>query len=105
MSASIEVDDTTFAREVLEADTPVLVEFGATWCAPCRALAPVVERIAEERRGQCKVVTVDIDDAPRVAKTYGIRSAPTLMVFSGGEKRAVHLGLTSRETIVAMLER
>ena len=98
------VDDANFEAEVLKADKPVLVDFGATWCAPCKALAPVVDKLADETIGKYKVVTVDIDDAPGVAQKYGIRGVPTLAVFRAGEKTASHVGVTSKENLLKMLE-
>ena len=71
----LEVTDATFDAEVLKADKPVLVDFGATWCGPCKALAPVVDKLADETVGKYKIVKVDIDDAPGVAQKYGIPAA------------------------------
>jgi thioredoxin 1 len=99
-----QVDDARFAAEVLEAAGPVLVEFGAAWCPPCRALAPIVARVAADAAGRAKVVMVDIDDAPAVAKRYGIRSVPVVAVFRGGELVAQRTGLTTREVLLAMLD-
>ena len=100
----IEVTDETFDAEVLKADKPVLVDFGATWCGPCKALAPVVDKLADETVGKYKIVKVDIDDAPGVAQKYGIRGVPTLAVFRAGEKTASHVGVTSKEAILKMLD-
>ena len=99
----IEVDDATFDEEVLRASVPVLVDFGATWCAPCRALHPIVQRIAAEHAGRIKVVTVDTDASPRTAARYGVRAVPTVLVFRAGERTASHLGVTSKEKLVALL--
>lgn len=95
--------DAEFEGEVLKSDVEVLVDFGATWCGPCKALAPIVGKIAEDFQGKVKVVTVDIDDCPEVSKKYGIRSVPTLLVFEGGQKKAQSVGLTSRENILKLL--
>jgi len=94
-------DDTTFDREVLADTRAVLVDFGATWCAPCRTLEPIVEAIAAE--GRCKVVAVDIDDAPETARRYGIRGAPTLVVFRNGQRVAQHVGVTTRQKVLSLL--
>jgi thioredoxin 1 len=98
-----EVNDSTFEAEVLRADRPVLVEFGAAWCPPCRALAPIVERVAADCAGTLKVVMVDADESPEAAKRCGVRAVPTLVVFRGGEKRGQHVGLTTREKVVELV--
>jgi thioredoxin 1 len=100
----LEVTDDNFDTEVLKADKPVLVDFGATWCGPCKALAPVVDKLADETVGKYKIVKVDIDDAPEVAKKYGIKGVPALLVFKNGEKTAQHIGVTTRDKIVALIE-
>jgi thioredoxin 1 len=77
--------DSDFATDVLQADVPVLVDFWATWCGPCKAIAPHVEAVADEFSGKAKVVKMDIDSNPQVPAKYGIRSIPTLLVFKKGE--------------------
>src|SRR5215470_773202 len=91
----IELTDANFESEVLKSDVPVLVDFTATWCGPCKALAPIVESIADQYPGKIKVGKLDIDDAPVITRKYGVRSVPTCMVFLGGEKKGVHAGFTS----------
>jgi thioredoxin 1 len=85
MGAVQEVNDTTFNTEVIESNQPVLVDFWAPWCGPCRQIAPVVEQLAGENAGSAKVVKLNVDDAPQAAQSYGVSSIPTLMVFKGGE--------------------
>lgn len=97
-----ELTDTDFDSEVLKSSVPVLVDFGATWCGPCKALAPIVSKIADDFQGKLKVVTVDIDDAPETAKKYGIRSVPTVVFFKGGVKEGQQVGLTSREKLLQL---
>lgn len=99
-----EVTDATFDAEVLKADKPVLVDFGATWCGPCKALAPVVDKLADETVGKYKIVSVDIDDAPGVAQRYGIRGVPAILVFKNGEKTAQHVGVTTKDKLLALIE-
>jgi thioredoxin 1 len=80
-----EVTDATFEQEVLKAPRPVLVDFWAPWCGPCRMVAPIVEELAEEYDGKVNFVKLNTDDNPVIASRYGIRSIPTLLVFRGGE--------------------
>jgi len=100
----LEAGDANFDSEVLKADLPVLVDFGATWCGPCKALAPIVDKLADETVGKYKVVKVDIDDSPAVAQRYGIRGVPTLIVFKNGQKAGQHVGTTNKETLLKLLE-
>lgn len=79
-----EVSDSTFGNEVLQAGTPVLVDFWAPWCGPCRALTPTIDAIADENVGKLKVVKVNVDDNPSVAAQYGIRGIPAIMCFNKG---------------------
>ncbi|MFH8447051.1 thioredoxin [Streptomyces sp. NPDC018026] len=80
-----DVTDTTFAQEVIGNDKPVLVDFWAEWCGPCRLVAPVLEQLAAEYRDRIEVVQLDVDANPRTAAEYGVRSIPTLHVFRGGK--------------------
>ncbi len=84
MTAPVAVNDNTFNEVVLQANTPVLVDFWAPWCAPCRMVAPIVEELAGEYVGRVSVAKLNIDENPMVAARYGIHSIPTLMVFKGG---------------------
>ena len=99
----IPLGDDGFDEQVLRADLPVLLKFESKGCAPCRVLAPVVERLAEELAGRCRVFSVDIDAAPRAAARYGVRAVPTLLAFSGGAPRGQLVGVARREAILKLL--
>jgi len=96
MSQVIEVDDSTFEAEVLQSTTPVLVDFSATWCGPCKKLEPVVHEIAGEFEGRLKVVKVDVDQARQTAAKFGVMSVPTVFLFKAGEVKDQHVGLASK---------
>ena len=100
----VELTDTNFDAEVLKSDVPVLVDFTATLCGPCKVLAPVVEKLADEFAGKYKVGKLDIDDAPGVTQKYGVRGVPTVIVFKGGERKGQHVGVTNKETLLKLLE-
>ena len=86
MSSAPAVTDSSFDKDVLHSDLPVLVDFWAPWCGPCRMVAPVVEEISKDFEGKIKVFKLNTDENPNVASQYGIRSIPTLMIFKGGQK-------------------
>jgi thioredoxin 1 len=96
-------NDLNFEQEVLNSSGPVLVDFTATWCGPCKRLAPIVDEIAEEVKGKVKVGKLDIDESPLTASKMGIRSVPTLIVFKDGKAAAQHLGLTTKAKILGLV--
>lgn len=98
------IDDLTFEREVLGSPVPFLLDVTATWCGPCRALAPIVERIADAHAGALRVGKLDLDEAPATAARLGVRSAPTVIVFRGGREVARRVGLTTGEKLLKLLE-
>ena len=93
-----------FGAEVLESDVPVLVDFYAAWCGPCRMLAPVIEEVAEELAGKVKVCKMDVDEEPELAEEYGVFSIPTLMVFKGGKVTGASTGFIPKEEVLALAE-
>jgi len=99
-----EVNDTTFQAEVLEASEPVLVDFWAPWCGPCRAIAPMVEELAVENAGSVKIVKVNVDDSPTVAGQYQIHSIPTLMVFKDGNMVEMLQGVQPKPRVQDVLD-
>ncbi len=101
----IPANDLNFETEVLQSDLPVLVDFMATWCGPCRTIAPFIEQLATEYQGRAKFAKVDIDESPGVAQRYGIRGVPTLYVFKGGEIAAQLVGAAPKQSIASLIER
>jgi thioredoxin 1 len=104
MGATKAVTDATFASEVLQSDTPVLVDFWAEWCGPCLRVAPVLEEIANEMGDKVKIVKVDIDANPNTARDYRVLSVPTLTVFKGGEPVQSVAGARPKGDLVRLIE-
>jgi thioredoxin 1 len=105
MSAGIHnVTDASFEQEVLKAPGPVLVDFWAEWCGPCKMIAPVLEEIAQEYSGRLKVAKLNIDDNPGTPPKYGIRGIPTLMLFKNGQVEATKVGAVSKSQLAAFVD-
>jgi thioredoxin 1 len=100
-----EVSDSSFEKDVLQSDKPVLVDFWADWCSPCRALAPTVEAVAEKYATSARVVKLNVDHNPAVSQQYGIKGIPTLIVFNGGKEEERVVGATSKEAISKMIDK
>ena len=100
-----EVSDQSFEKDVLQSDKPVLVDFWAQWCAPCRMIAPTVEAVAEKYQGKASVVKVNVDDNPSVSQKYGIKGIPTLILFKGGKEQERIVGATSKDAISRIIDK
>ena len=104
-SSAAPVTDASFPEQVLESSVPVLVDFWAPWCGPCRMVAPVVDEISEQYQGQIKVVKLNTDENPQVASQYGIRSIPTLMIFKDGQRVDMVVGAVPKTTLASTIEK
>jgi len=99
----VNVSDETFESEVLQADKPVLVDFWAEWCGPCKMITPILDEIAQEYAGKLKVAKLNIDDNPATPPKYGVRGIPTLMLFENGEVKATQVGALSKSQLSEFL--
>jgi thioredoxin len=100
-----EVSDLSFDQEVLKSTVPVLIDFWAPWCGPCRAIAPVVEELATQYNGRLKVVKMNVDDNPQTPTRYGVRGIPNLIVFKGGQVAEQIVGAAPRAKLVQVIDR
>jgi thioredoxin 1 len=103
MTKAAAVTDATFDREVLQSSTPVLVDFWAEWCGPCKMISPVLQEIAEEHKGKLTIAKLNVDENPEVAMRYGVMSIPTLALFVGGVEKKRLIGAMPKRNIVAEL--
>lgn len=99
----LEITDANFAKEVEQSDVPVLIDFWAVWCGPCRMIAPIVEELASEYQGKAKIGKLDVDSNPGVATKFGIRSIPTILIFKGGKLADQIVGAVPKGVIVEKL--
>ncbi|MFI5297086.1 MAG: thioredoxin [Polyangiales bacterium] len=98
------VNDLNFDKEVLQSDKPVLLDFTATWCGPCKQLAPIVDQLADETVGTYKIAKLDIDEAPATANKYSVRGVPTVVAIKNGKEVARQVGVANKAKLRAMLE-
>ena len=103
MSNIIETDDSNFESEVLKAEIPVLVDFWAPWCGPCKAIAPILEQISDEQGNKIKIVKVNVDDNQKYAADFGIKSIPTLLIFNKGELKNQIIGAIPKAEIEKLI--
>ncbi|PMP68479.1 MAG: thioredoxin [Thermodesulfobacterium geofontis] len=105
MMATCKVTDQTFEKEVLRSEIPVLVDFWAAWCGPCKIIAPIIDEIADELEGKIKVCKLNVDENPITPGKYGIRAIPTLIIFKNGEPVEVIVGAVSKSVILNALNK
>ncbi len=106
MSAKpVDVSDQSFQEEVLKSKTPVLVDFWASWCGPCRMVAPVLDELAGTYEGKAKIVKVNVDDNPDTASRYGVMSIPTLILFNNGEPQETLVGFQNKDALTGLLDK
>ncbi len=104
-TAIMELTDANFDQEVLKSEQPVLIDFWAVWCGPCRALAPIVDEVAQSYSGKVKVMKMNVDENPGTPGRYGIRGIPTLLIFKGGQVKEQIVGYVPKETIEKAIDK
>lgn len=98
------ISDDTFENEVVESKVPVLVDFWAQWCAPCKAIAPILDELSEKYQGKVKIVKLDVDQNPATPPKFGVRGIPTLILFMDGQVKATQVGLSSKADLMNFID-
>ena len=104
MSLVLNVTDDSFETEVLKSDKPVLIDFWAEWCGPCKVLGPIIDDVAPEFEGKVRFTKINIDENPNTAPKYGIRGIPTMLLFKDGELKATKVGATTKSNIISWIK-
>ena len=102
--ATVKVTDESFERDVLQADKPVLVDFWAEWCGPCKQIAPLLDEIAKEYEGKLTIAKINIDENPQTPSRYGVRGIPTLLLFKGGNVAATKIGALGKQALKSWID-
>jgi thioredoxin 1 len=100
----VHITNDNFESQVLQSEQPVLMDFWAEWCGPCKAIAPILDQIADEYKGSLQIAKLDVEENQSIAVKYGVRSIPTLMLFKGGVVEAQHVGMLSKQDLVKLLD-
>ena len=104
MSNVIEITDASFKEEVLQSDIPVLLDFWAEWCGPCKSLSPIVDETSKDYEGKIKFAKINVDENADTTKEFGIRGIPTLILFKNGEKKETKVGLLTKSELISFLD-
>jgi thioredoxin 1 len=104
MSNISAITDTSFETEVIESSTPVLVDFWAQWCGPCKAIAPILDDLAQKYTGKVKIVKIDVDHNPATPPKFGVRGIPTLILFKDGQVKATQVGMISKNELMSFID-
>jgi thioredoxin 1 len=101
----VHINSENFESEVLQSETPVLLDFWAEWCGPCKMIAPILDQIAEEYKDRVQIAKLDVEENQNIAMKYGVRSIPTLMLFKNGVVESQHVGMLSKEQLTGLLDK